>query len=171
MSNWKDPWAAGDEQTAPSEIPQPDAKPLEMRADVDSLEKLHQERREMVGTKENPGRWTVLAAQFKGGSGVASVDSKRKRHRDLIATRIDTERYEKYVKDGGDPLKWKQTADNALERLANAHPDHIAYAEQLEREYYEYIVLDTRMNEIAEKIASRDVELRAYTGELFLQRG
>ena len=56
-------------------------KPLEYRAEVDSLEALQQQRRTLWKD------YAPLAAKFKGGA-VAGTDAARKRHRALVAKRI-----------------------------------------------------------------------------------
>lgn len=129
----------------------PDAKALEYRAEVDSLEALQAERRTLIP------RFSELAAKFKGGN-QASADTKRKQHRALIAQKILAE-----MKPEAKP------SEAALERMANAHIDHIAYCNTLEKEYAEYVVLDFKIRDIQEKIDSRNVELYCYNAELKMQ--
>lgn len=133
---------------------QPVGKPLEYRAEVESLEALQAERRKILP------RYAELAAKFKGGSS-ASADSKRKQHRALVMTRI---RQSLDWKDGA-----KEPAENWLERMANADLEHIQFCEKLEREFTEYVLLDYQLTEIQERIRSREVELYCYKAETQLQ--
>jgi hypothetical protein len=128
-------------------------KALEDKADVESLDVLQHERRELVK------KWAPLAAMFRGGNS-ASIDSIRKQHRALIMTQIEATDFK-----GSD----KRPAENMLERLANASDKHIAFCDDLREKYVAYITLDNDITQINERIQSREVELRAYTAELRLQ--
>jgi hypothetical protein len=127
---------------------------LEAKADVWSLDELQQKRRELM--KE----YAPLAAKFKGGA-VAGTDAARKRHRALVAKRIlvDLQQQEK-----------KEPSEAALERMANADTEHIAYCDKLEAEYTRFIVIENDIQEINEKIRSREVELYAYNAEIRMSR-
>src|SRR3982751_2620486 len=92
---------------------------LEAKADVWSLDELQQKRRNFM--KE----YAPLAAKFKGGA-VAGTDAARKRHRALVAKRILVDRQQ-----SGE----KEPSEAALERMANADTEHIAFCDNLEKEY------------------------------------
>lgn len=134
----------------------PEAKALESRAEVDSLEALQDERRQLLP------RYATLAAKFKGGNS-ASADTKRKQHRALVMKRIRLNM--ELPKDGKEP------SEALLERLANADLEHIAYCDTMEREFTEYVLLDYKLTEIKERIESRTVELYCYNGEMKMQMG
>lgn len=147
---------------------------LEAKADVWSLDELQQKRRELL--KE----YAPLAAKFKGGA-TAGTDAARKRHRALVAKRILVELKQEFEK-GPQQVPSKKTAgvmvpavfvepsEAALERMANADTEHIKFCDQLEREYTRYILLDNDIQEINEKIESRQVELYAYNAEIRMSR-
>lgn len=151
-------------------------KALEHRAEVDSLEALQQQRRNLLKD------YAPLAAKFKGGA-TAGTDAARKRHRALVAKRILVELRQAFEK-GPTMLPSKKTigliglmvpsvfdepSETALERMANADTEHIAYCDKLENEYTRFIVLENDIQEVNEKIRSREVELYCYNGELRLQ--
>jgi hypothetical protein len=155
---------------ATSTIPEP--KELELRADVDSLEVLQHRRRDLIK------QWSPLNAKYGGGRGQGSPsDAARKRHRAIIMTKIETEMRQEHDKlktrAKADPdLKigeFKQPSEAQLERLANAHADHIAWCKDMEKEVDRYNVLDNDIKEINEKIESRLAELYCYNKELRLQ--
>ena len=171
MVEFRDPYAVADEvdhaaggifnQMAGEDIPQPSAKPLEYRAGVDSLEELHIQRREIIK------RLAPLELLF--GSGGDRWDATRKRHRNGVMKLIRNERFEKWqaMKQGS----WKEPAQNELETAANSDDRHINFVVETEAKFAEWMDIKNELDEVNEKISSRDVELRAYTGELFLQRG
>lgn len=143
----------------------PHPKALENRAEVDSLETLQHQRREKM--KE----YAPLAAKFKGGA-TAGTDAARKRHRALVAKRILIDMKEKWgktLKPGEVVGVWKEPAETALERMANADIEHIAYCDKLESDYTRFILLENDIQEINEKIRSREVELYSYNAELRMQ--
>lgn len=135
---------------ATSAMPEP--KALEHRAEVDSLEALQHRRRALLKD------YAPLAAKFKGGA-VAGTDAARKRHRALVAKRLLIE-----MKQRGE----KDPSEAALERMANADTEHIAFCDKLEADYTRFIVIENDIQEINEKIRSREVELYAYNAELRL---
>lgn len=153
-------------------IPEIGPTDREMRAEVPSLEWLHHRRRELK--KE----WNPLEAMYGGSRGQGSPsDAARKRHRDLIATQI-----EKALRAQHDELKarakndsslvigeWKQPSEAYLERLANAHPDHIAQCQKMQKEVERLLELENKIDEIQEKIRTREIELYSYNKEIGLQ--
>lgn len=149
--------------TAPETV----TKPLEFRAEVDSLDWLQAKRRELM--KE----YAPLAGKFKGGA-VAGTDASRKRHRALVAKRILIEMrqaWEAKAKPGIIAVgEFKEPSETALERMANADTEHIAFCDQLEKDYTRFIVLENDIQELNEKIRSREVELYSYNAELRMQQ-
>lgn len=140
---------------------------LEGRAGVESLDALHAQRRAKI--KE----YAPLAAKFRGGAGQgSSSDAARKRHRALIAQKILIEMKQEFdskLKPGVIVGTFKEPSETALERMANAHIDHIKFCEALEKDFVKYITLDNEINELNERIRSREVELRCYNAEIQLR--
>lgn len=138
-------------------------KALEHRAEVDSLEVLQHKRRTLLKD------YAPLAAKFKGGA-TAGTDASRKRHRALVAKRILIEMEQDWkskAKPGVIAVgEFKTPAESALERMANADTEHIAFCDKLESDYTRFILLENDIEEIREKIRSREVELYAYNAEL-----
>lgn len=145
-------------------------KALELRASVDSLEALQQRRRDLLKD------YAPLAAKFKGGA-TAGTDASRKRHRALVAKRILVELRQAFDKGPQQvpskktaglmvPAVWVEPAEVGLERMANADTEHIAFCDKLEADYTRFILLENDIQEINEKIRSREVELYSYNAEL-----
>lgn len=141
-------------------------KALELRASVDSLEMLQQRRRDLL--KE----YAPLAAKFKGGA-TAGTDASRKRHRALVAKRILVQMEQEWAAKAKPGViavgEFKAPAETALERMANADTEHIAFCDKLESDYTRFILLENDIQEINEKIRSREVELYSYNAELRMQ--
>jgi hypothetical protein len=136
-----------------------DIKAIESRADVDSLERLQDDRRKLLP------RYAELAAKFKGGNS-ASADTKRKQERALVSQSILEDLRQKNAKVEG----WKEPSEAALERMAMADPRYINFVNAIDRDFTEYVLLDYKIQEIQEKIRSRETELMCYNAELRLQR-
>lgn len=126
--------------------------PLESRAETSNLDALQAKRRAIVK------QLAPLAAKFKGGT-TAGSDSARKRHRALVAKRILLTQFA----DKSAP------SEAALERMANADVEHIAFCEKLEADFTRFIILENDRDDITEQIRSREEELRCYRAELGLQ--
>lgn len=144
------------------------ATDLEGRAGVESLDQLLAQRRTKVR------EYAPLAAKFKGGSGAgSSSDSARKRHRALVAKRILVQMEQAWnakAKPGVIAVgEFKPPAETALERMANADTEHIAFCEKLEADFVKFIVLENEISELNERIRSREVELRCYNAEIQLR--
>lgn len=145
----------------------------ELRAEVPSLEWLHHRRRELK--KE----WKPLEAMYGGSRGQGSFsDAERKRNRDYTATQIETalrlahdEMKAKAAKPGSALVigEFKAPSEAYLERLANAHPDHIAFCRKMKEEVERYLELENQIAEIEELIRSREIELYSYNREISLQ--
>ncbi len=126
--------------------------PLEARADIDNLDALQAKRRAIVK------QLAPLAAKFKGGT-TAGSDSARKRHRALVAKRILL---------GLKPDE-KPPAEVALERMANADIEHIAFCEKLEDDFARFTILENDRDDVTEQIRNREECMRVYRAELGLQ--
>lgn len=148
-------------------------KAIEHRAEVDSLDALQHKRRTLMA------EYAPLAGKFKGGA-TAGTDAARKRHRALVAKRVLVELRQEFEKGPKQvpskkttglmvPAVFEEPSETALERMANADTEHIAYCDKLEKEYTRFIVLENDIQEINEKIRSREVELYSYNAELRMQ--
>lgn len=155
--------------TATAEIAPTDR---ELRAEIPSLEELQHRRREIK--KE----WKALEAMYGGSRGQGSFsDAERKRHRDLIATQIETalrlahqETKDKAAKNTALVIgEFKTPSEAYLERLANAHPDHIAFCQNMREEVERYLELENQIKDIEEQIQSRQAEIYSYNKEIGLQ--
>lgn len=140
----------------------------EMRADIPSLDELQAKRRKLMQ------EYAPLAAKYKGSRGQGSLaDSARKRHRALIMQKILVElrqEWESKAKPGVIAVgPFKEPSESALERMANAHTEHIAFNNTVEDEVRRYILLENDIDEVTEQIQSRQAEIYAYTAELKLQ--
>jgi len=127
---------------------------VESRADVENLDALQAKRRALVAT------YAPLAAKFKGGA-IAGSDAARKRHRALVAQSILATLEQK-----GE----KAPSEAALERMANAHTEHIEFCNKLEREFTRFIVIENDIADVTEQIRNREECLRVYRAELGLAR-
>jgi hypothetical protein len=127
---------------------------MESRAEVDNLDALQAKRRALVKL------YAPLAARFRGGA-IAGSDAARKRHRALVAKRILVE-----LKQRGE----KEPSEAALERMANADVEHIAYCDKLESDFSRFILLENDIAEVTEQIRNREECLRVYRAELVLER-
>lgn len=153
---------------------QPSAKPLEGRAEVDSLESLQHQRRLLAK------RYATLGAKFRGGQ-QALAETNRANHRALIAKLILEEMRAAHQKEQAQLAEaaggmvadkpFKEPSEAALERMARADERHQNFVAQVEKDHIEYITIDIQMTEITERIQSRRTELECYKAELFLQGG
>ena len=131
---------------------------LEARADADSLELLHHQRR-MVLRELAP-----LAAIFEGGQ-TPLADGIRKQHRALVSRDLLLE-----MRARGELKKEaKDLSEAALERMANVDPRHVVFVQKLEKWRIRYVLLKGQLTELQEKIRNRELVLLAYTAELKLQ--
>lgn len=153
---------------ATSTLPEIAPTDREIRAEIPSLEELQQRRRELMKV------YAPLAAKYKGSRGQGSLaDSARKRHRALIMQKILVELKQVWDKPTGNPSivrgPFKEPSESALERMANAHTEHIKFCNDVEKEVQRYILLENDIDEINEIIQSRQAEIYAYTKEIGLQ--
>lgn len=138
--------------TVVREMTQQDVSALESRAEVQSKEWLLAEARR-INAELRP-----LAAMHKSNGQGTPADAARKRHRAMVSKRILT------TFDGAKP------AENALERMANADPEHIAFCEKLEADAIRYQILAAEKEEIDYRLRARETELNCYAQELRLAR-
>lgn len=150
--------------TATAEIAPTDR---ELRAEVPSLEELQHQRRLLVK------QCAPLSAKFGGSRGQGSpMDNNRKRHRSLIMQKMVVEMHqawEKTLKPGVIVGTFNEPAENKLERMANAHPEHIEFCNHLEKECARYELLQDDIKALNEQIQSRLAELYSYNKEIGLQ--
>jgi hypothetical protein len=125
--------------------------PLEARAEVDAKEPLLMRKRDIQR------ELTRLAALHKGNGQGTPADSARKRHRAMVAKRILT-------------TMQKEPSEAALERMANADPEHIAFCNDLEMGAVRYQILAAEKEEIDYRLRARETEINAYSSELRLAR-
>jgi hypothetical protein len=128
-----------------------EATELEMRANVPSREALLARKRTLMQ------ELAPLAAMHRSNGQGTSADAARKRHRDMIATRI------RGTMEGS-------PSEALLERLANASDEHRAFCEQLEANAVRYQVLMVEKEEIDYRLRARETELNVYAAELRLAR-
>ena len=130
---------------------------LEARAEADSLELLHHQRR-MVLREIAP-----LAAIFEGGQ-TPLADGIRKQHRALVSRDLLVE-----MRQRGELKEGKDLSEAALERMANVDARHVAFVQTLERARVRYVLLKGQVSEVQEKIRNREFVLLCYQAELKLQ--
>lgn len=136
---------------------------IEVRAEVESLESLQAKRRELIP------RFAQLAAQFRGGQN-ASVETKRKAHRSLVMQEIADSIRQEWAKSNTAGKEYKEPSESMLERMARASDRHIKYCDTLEAEYVEYVMLESEIEAIKERIRNRETCLNVYNAELRLAR-
>lgn len=118
---------------------------FEGRASVESLEELHQQRRDIIEL--------LAPLELLFGSGGDRWTAIRRQHRDGIAKSILNE-------PGKEGL-----AQGKLEILANADPRHEKFIKETEAKYPMYMMLKTSLTEVEERIESRLQEARFATAE------
>jgi hypothetical protein len=123
---------------------------LESRADLDSLEDLHQRPRTLLG------QLAPLKA-LHGHNGV--WDAKRKRLLEALKVRHRGELAERGVKP----------TDAMVDAYAHADEQYERMLDQAERDKIEYLKLDNELTEIEEKIRNREFSLLAYNAETRLR--
>lgn len=128
-----------------------DPKPLEARAEVDSLEALHNERRQLM----------LTLAPLKAVHGPFGLfDHRRKSMVEAMKVKAR--------------LRLSQMGTKATEAMIDAegHEDaqYVQFLDQMERDKIAYLHQQTQLDEIDEKIRSREIEIMAYNSELKLGR-
>lgn len=125
---------------------------LERRADVDSLERLHDERRRLY-------RVSAKLIAMYGPFGI--FDDRRKQILEAIKTRVRIEQR---------GLNVKITNDEVSER-AHADKQYKDFIDRALDERIEYLKIWNRISEINELIQNRAIALSAYKAELRLDPG
>lgn len=128
-----------------------DPKPLEERAEVESLEALHNERRQLM----------LTLAPLKAVHGPFGMfDHRRKSMVEAMKVKAR--------------LRLTQMGAKATEAMIDAegHEDaqYVQFLDQMERDKIAYLHQQTQLDEIDEKIRSREIEIQAYNSELRLGR-
>lgn len=118
---------------------------FEGRAAVESLEELHQQRRDIIEL--------LAPLELLFGSGGDRWTAARRQHRDGIAKTILSE-----------PGK-ENLAQGKLDILANGDPRHEKFVKETEAKYPRYMMLKISLTEIEERIESRLQEARFATAE------
>lgn len=124
---------------------------LEKRADADSLENLHFERRSIAAVLH------PLAAKY-GPFGMyddirkSLVEAQKVKHRAALA-------------EAG-----AKTTEGMIDALAYSDPVYVAFLELAQTEKIEYLRLTLKTTEIEEKIRNRETCLNAYNAEIRLGR-
>lgn len=123
---------------------------LESRSDVDSLDDLHQRRRQIMP------EYAALRA-LHGPFG--KWDPRRKAMLSVVKVK---------VRSAAQAAAQKIT-EAAIDDEAHADPQYIAVVDQGIDEATRYAMLDMEMSEIEERIRSREIGLRAYAVEAGLR--
>jgi hypothetical protein len=125
--------------------------PLESRADVEPLEALHAQRRQIVGqlaplrALHGPGgTWDARRKQMVEACKIRARMAARERGEKVTETYIDAE--------------------------GHADPQYFAFLDQAERDKIEYVNLDNQVQELEERIRNREFSLTAYSAEIRLGR-
>ena len=126
-------------------------RPIESRAEVDSLGDLQQRRRALLA------QLAPLKA-LHGHNGL--WDNKRKQMLEAIKVRVRMT----LEADG------KKGTDAAVDALAHADEQYARFIDAGITDRIDYLTLQNEADEIAERIRSREIELLAYNGELKLAR-
>lgn len=124
---------------------------LETRAEVESLESLHDERRQLVRTL------APLKAQH-GSYGMFEARRKQMSRACMVRARMTI------IKRGEKPTEAMVEAEGLCD------PQFVAFLDQAERDRIEFITQQTQLDELEERIRNREIALQCYNGELRLGR-
>jgi hypothetical protein len=124
---------------------------LESRAEIDSLESLHVQRRQLLP------EYAVLRA-LHGSNG--KWDAKRKQMLEAIKVRVRMEAQQ----------RGEKVTEGYIDALAHADDQYASMIDQAIMGATRYVMLDTEVSEIEERIKSREIELLAYSSEVRLAR-
>ncbi len=128
-----------------------DRQGLEDRASVESLEALHHERRILMRT----------LAPLKALHGPFGLwDAKRKQMSRACMVRARMAIIARHEKP----------TEAMVEAEALCDPQFVAFMDQAERDRIEYLCQQTQLDELEERIRSREIALQAYNSELRLAR-
>lgn len=138
---------------------------VEARAEIESLELLHYERRQAI---EDLAPYELLF-----GSGGDRWESIRARHRDGIAKLILTEMetaWNAKAKPGVIAVgAFKGPGVEELKRMANSDPRHTSFCDEREMLYPLYMHASGKVKEIDARIESRLAEMRFVVSEMRMQ--
>lgn len=124
---------------------------IEARAEVASLEDLHQQRRQLL----------ITLAPLKALHGPFGIwDDKRKQMVEALKVRARSAL----------AATGQKTTEAMIEAEAYGDPQYLAFLDQGERDKIAYLHQANHLSEIEEQIRSRDIELTCYNAELRLQR-
>lgn len=124
---------------------------LESRAEVESLETLHTERRKLIA------RLAPLKAMH-GSFGM--FDAKRQQMGRAMMVKAKQEM----------TARGEKVTDQMVEAHALTDPQYAAFLDQHVRDKIEFITLQTQLDEIEERIRNREIALQCYNGEIRLGR-
>jgi hypothetical protein len=114
----------------------------------------------MIGaTVDSDG--VLQQTDLEARSSVDNLDSLQANRRALVAKRILVELDQK-----GE----KAPSEAALERMANADIEHIAFCDKLEADFARFILLENDIADVSEQIRNREECLRCWRAELGLSR-
>lgn len=123
---------------------------LESRADVDSLEDLHQRRRALL----------VQLAPLKALHGpFGTWDAKRKQLLEALKVRHRSQLAAEGTK----------ATEGMIDALAHADDQYAAFLDGSERDKAEFLVLDNEYQELNERIRNREFGILAYNAEARLR--
>lgn len=123
---------------------------LESRADADSLEALHDERRKLIAAN---GRLIALHGSF------GLFDNYRKRMCECEKVRIRNE-----LRSAG-----TKTTESMIDAEAHGSEPYGQFLDTALNEKIEWLRVSTRLEEIAERIRGRELALRAFSAEASLR--
>lgn len=126
-----------------------DPKPLEDRADVSSLEALHNERRQLL----------ITLAPLKAVHGPFGLfDHRRKSMVEAMKVKARME----LTKDGG------KATEAMIDAVGHGDVQYEQFLDQMYAEKVEYFHQQNHLDEIEERIKSREIELNCFNAELRL---
>jgi hypothetical protein len=126
-------------------------RPIETRAELESLEQLHAERRTLLQT----------LAPLKALHGPFGLfDDRRSQFLETMKVKA---RRELMTETG-------KATDEGVKARATADPAYVQFLNRGESDRIEYIRQATSLSELEERIRSREIELMAYAAEARLGR-
>jgi len=124
---------------------------LEERADVDSLERLHEERRQLL----------IRLAPLKAMHGPFGLfDAKRKQMVEAMKVKARV----RLQNIGG------KVTDAIIDAEAHCDEQYTAWLDQQLTERVEYVKMDGELDRLNDLIRNREISLQVYNGELRLAR-
>lgn len=146
-------------------IPNAARAAVEARAEIESLELLHYERRQAIED--------LAPLDLLFGSGGDRWESMRARHRDGTAKLILAEMeaaWNAKAKPGVIAVgPFKVPGVEELKRIANSDPRHVTFCDTNEGKFAAYLHAKNKVDEIENRIESRLAEMRFVSTEMRLQ--